>query len=263
VISNIVKATFLLAILVLTSCYERIEGCLDPLATNFAIVADDPCDECCVYPAFKLQVSHFIGEDSFTKDSVMINDFGQNVQVRNAVLFVSDFVLHTDDDLTLEVNEMSNYASLDGEESELKEDHIVLEESTRFSTIGSVTDPAIIDSISAYAGINHSLISIESESELFSYDTLYSGDKYYDLVLYVRTGAILDQDISVRIKTKSAFSEIGNAIPSVNKIERTELGLKLQIDYKKLIQVIELESDVEEMIINEFELPKEVFKFTE
>ena len=253
---------FIVTTLLLTSCYERIEGCLDPLSTNFAIIADDSCEECCVYPEFKFQVFHKIGEDVFTKDSVMINNFGQNVQIENSVIFLSDFVLHTSDGRRLEVQDVSKYEAANGDESTLKEDHIVIEESTRFVTLGSIREVGMIDSVSANAGINHDLISIETESALFNYDTLYT-ESYYDMVLYITTGILLDQDISIRIKTKSSFLRIGNSLEGVNKVERTEFGLKLEIDYEKLIKVIELEANVNDMIINEFELPSEIFKILE
>ncbi|GEM_PF-4966639 len=42
----------------LTGCYQPREGCLDPLATNYDVAADEPCLECCTWPELSVQVLH-------------------------------------------------------------------------------------------------------------------------------------------------------------------------------------------------------------
>ncbi len=48
----------LLLLTVLTSCYEPKEGCLDVRAVNYDVTADDPCSDCCTYPALKVTFRH-------------------------------------------------------------------------------------------------------------------------------------------------------------------------------------------------------------
>ena len=43
----------------LFSCAEKQEGCLDVYATNFEFEADKVCEDCCTYPVFELEVSHY------------------------------------------------------------------------------------------------------------------------------------------------------------------------------------------------------------
>lgn len=41
----------------LSSCYEPIEGCLDPLSSNFQLDGDNNCDDCCIYPSVDIEFS--------------------------------------------------------------------------------------------------------------------------------------------------------------------------------------------------------------
>lgn len=61
-------ALVLLITFMLAGCYEPKEGCLDVNATNFALDADRPCSDCCVYPTLRLDV-----QNRFTKDGVPLN----------------------------------------------------------------------------------------------------------------------------------------------------------------------------------------------
>lgn len=49
----------------LSSCYTRNEACLDTIATNYDVTADDDCDACCIYPTLSLNVSHMAGDSVF------------------------------------------------------------------------------------------------------------------------------------------------------------------------------------------------------
>ncbi len=48
---------FLLTI-VMISCYEPVEDCLDINASNYNVNADNPCDDCCSYPTFIINFSY-------------------------------------------------------------------------------------------------------------------------------------------------------------------------------------------------------------
>ena len=44
----------------MAGCYEPKEGCLDIAGTNFDASADDPCNDCCLFPKLTLVVQHEI-----------------------------------------------------------------------------------------------------------------------------------------------------------------------------------------------------------
>ncbi len=90
------------------SCQEKTKGCLDPLAKNFSIGADNPCDEesvsgCpCEYPKFNIgffygnKVKNTNMKDTlvqWTNSVLMKNNLNQIYTVKNIYLYLSDIQL--------------------------------------------------------------------------------------------------------------------------------------------------------------------------
>ncbi len=44
----------------LSACYEPKQGCLDILATNYDVSADDPCPDCCTFPTWTVAFQHVV-----------------------------------------------------------------------------------------------------------------------------------------------------------------------------------------------------------
>lgn len=63
----------------LASCYEKVEGCLDIEANNFAFGADQPCDSCCTYPNLELE---FVHQFQIVGDTGTIGNFDLNTPFR-------------------------------------------------------------------------------------------------------------------------------------------------------------------------------------
>jgi hypothetical protein len=55
-----------ISIIVITcfGCYESIEKCLDPAATNYDVTADEPCPNCCTYPKITTTFIHQAAPES-------------------------------------------------------------------------------------------------------------------------------------------------------------------------------------------------------
>ncbi len=100
----IVLTVFCLAI-VITSCYMPIDGCLDPEATNYSIVGDRDCDDCCVYPTIKLSVFHQNGDTTLFLDDTLVNNLGQEYSIVKYAYFLSDFKMTTVDGQSYEVED--------------------------------------------------------------------------------------------------------------------------------------------------------------
>jgi len=73
-----------ISILILSSCYEPIEGCLDPFSSNFRLDADNDCEHCCTYPSVNLNLFHMWDSinlnqvnalDTITSDTVKLDRF--------------------------------------------------------------------------------------------------------------------------------------------------------------------------------------------
>lgn len=82
-----------LSILIMAGCYTRKEACLDGLATNFDVSADDPCDGCCIFPSLVLQVVKKAGDSNFVVTDTLVNSLGQKFRITDLRFYFSDFTL--------------------------------------------------------------------------------------------------------------------------------------------------------------------------
>ncbi len=99
VISNKIRLSglfFFFTSILLLSCYEPIEDCLELSASNYSLVADAPCDDCCTYPNLNLQFIPRWENEALRTDTMYINDRGETFAVRQASFFVSNILLSND-----------------------------------------------------------------------------------------------------------------------------------------------------------------------
>lgn len=232
----------------LYSCYEYEEACLDTFATNFSISADDACESCCIYPSVNLLISHAIGDARFSRDSVTFTNFGDSVRINKAIVFLGDFELFTTDGDVLEVSTTTLYRNAEGKEAEQKEDNVVIIDNSSLSSIGQIRELGTVDSLAFNVGVSFDGVSLEDESALNNYDSLYVNDEYYDVLLYISTGELLVQDISLRLKIENGTDNIGFGISNVVKALREDIGFQLKIDYKILLNLIDFDATIDEQI---------------
>lgn len=81
----------------LTNCYTNVDGCIDPESTNYAISADNPCDDCCVYPVVKLSIFHQSADTTFFLNDTLTNALGQEYAIIKYAYLLSDFRLTLSD----------------------------------------------------------------------------------------------------------------------------------------------------------------------
>lgn len=253
---------FFLSVMLLHSCYEREEGCLDLLAKDYTISSDDACDECCTYPEIQFRLSHMVGDTSWTRDTVLVNTFGQSYQIRDAVILISNLVMDIGG-VDEGIIEKANYESPSGEFVELNDDHQFFRPVTSLLNIGSIRENGEVNFVSFDVGVPHNYIAINEESPLYNYDTLYTDEGYYDISLYLKIGDSLQIDKIVRMELNTASSQILLPLVDVNKIIRTDFGLQLSIDYEKLLENVMIEETQDVQIVNDFNLPNEFISLTE
>lgn len=83
-------------ITVASACYSPIDGCLDPEATNYSIVGDRDCDDCCTYPTIKLSLFHQYNDTTFFLRDTLVNNLGQQYAIVKFVYLLSDFRIEKD-----------------------------------------------------------------------------------------------------------------------------------------------------------------------
>ncbi|MEM6398465.1 MAG: MbnP family protein [Bacteroidota bacterium] len=89
------KILIFIILLILTSCYEPIDGCLDRNATNFDVSADFPCsgDECCTYPRLALRATAFWGDEFMRFDTVYEDGAGNEFQLVRFRMYLTEIEL--------------------------------------------------------------------------------------------------------------------------------------------------------------------------
>jgi hypothetical protein len=253
---------YLVIISILSSCYEREEACLDLLAQNYTITADDACDECCEYPTLQLRAFPMLGDSLYNMDSVITNNAGQSYFIRDAVIILSKFELALTD-TTLKIRETAAFEDTDDSSIDLIDDHVVLKVSSSVLDIGSIRENGDVDSLSFLVGVDHELVSVNEESVIFDYDTLYTDQGYYDISLYLTLDASLQMNKIVRFYLNIEESRILLLPTDVSKEERLDFGLQVEIDYKTLLNDIIIEETEDVQIISDYILPDEFIKILE
>ncbi len=95
--------TILILGLFFSSCYTRIEGCLDPESTNYSIEGDDPCIDCCILPTVKISVFHQNGDTTFFLEDTLVNNLGQQYSIVKFAYLLSDFNIKSVNDQSYQV----------------------------------------------------------------------------------------------------------------------------------------------------------------
>ena len=250
----IIVLVFLLGVS-LISCYERQEGCLDLLSPDYNLSADDACDDCCTYPYLQLRIFHMLGDSTYSRDSLIINAAGQEYKMTSAQIFLNDFDLTFTDGQVLNVIERSIFANADEEQEELVDDHVLFTSSNSLIKAGTIRENGAVESVGFTMGVTHELISAENEGSIFSYDSLYTSEGYYDISLYLQTGPSQEIDKTVRIFLNQEDAKILLEPVDVSKIERVDLGLQIAIDYELFLHDIVIEDGTDVQIIRNYSLP--------
>ena len=88
-----IKISIVVLISFLMSCYTRKEACLDVLAANYDVSADDACLDCCTYPKLKLEIQHFVKDSVYSNTTIYTNDLNQSFKILDVRFYVHAFEL--------------------------------------------------------------------------------------------------------------------------------------------------------------------------
>jgi hypothetical protein len=76
-----------------TACYEDNIACLDPDATNYDILSDEACPDCCTYPTFSLDVDRIWGDTILFADSIYQDGAGNDFRLIRFRVYLSELGL--------------------------------------------------------------------------------------------------------------------------------------------------------------------------
>lgn len=94
---------FLCLIVFFQNCLQPTEGCLDVKATNFDVTAGKACDKICTctYPSLIISTNYVSGTSNFNYNTTYINDQGDSFRIVSAQMYLSDFQLVNDKNVTI------------------------------------------------------------------------------------------------------------------------------------------------------------------
>lgn len=168
------RSFLILSILFLmSSCYEKQEGCLDFRANNYDFGADESCEDCCTYPDMKIGITHYWGDTTLMIDSIYTSSMNQKIRIVDVQFFLSDIYL-TNGSEKETVLETLSIEDANGVVSEIPNNYDLVQ-NTRFTyEIGTFNKADIYDGISFILGINGKYYSEEVEDyPSFFNDTTY------------------------------------------------------------------------------------------
>ena len=80
--------------MVIFSCSQPNDGCLDINATNYNVTAEVQCETCCTYPNLAIDFrAHFDGEPLSLNQFIYENEFGETYGIVSGRFMLSNFLL--------------------------------------------------------------------------------------------------------------------------------------------------------------------------
>lgn len=165
------------AALFLEACYSPVDGCTDPESTNYAISADNLCEDCCQFPQIRLSIFHENKDTTFNLKDTITNDLNQQISLLDYVYLLSDFKIQIGE----EIYEISDSISLnvdDGVEY-VKDDVIRVSRSEFTFDLGTIIFDGTTDQLSFKTGIIDALNENEFTSEVSGHPLTTDPDSLY------------------------------------------------------------------------------------
>lgn len=240
-----------LLVLILASCYENEDGCLDIQATNYDVSADIPCDGCCKYPTLKLKLYQSNDTLSLKLGDTITNNLGHQVRLLKYVYFVSNVAV-TIDEKQYYVND--SLAFWDGSDTTwVKNDIFRVRRSTPTYTIGDFRTSGAITNISFDIGIPASVegkeILTTTDNALYTdSDSLRQSDYTYIIQrLQVATGDNLQDTSIVDVPALFGPRSVSISIDTAS-IQGKDKVIDLKVDYRHWFDDIDFTSNTQSEI---------------
>jgi len=151
-----IKIYSIIIIISVMSCYTRKEACLDVLAANYDVSADDACQDCCIFPKLKLEITHQVKDSIYEVADIYTNDLNQAFRILDVRYYVHGFELFNKD-----TGKKMILETIKNQDSTLIiPDDIKIYRSVDASIeIGSIKDSGTYDSLTFYLGLKDEILT--------------------------------------------------------------------------------------------------------
>lgn len=242
------KLLYLLSILlIIASCGEDIEGCLDAEATNFDPSADVTC--CCEYPQliFRMSYDNYAADSSAFALNTVYNDAdGTPYYVSDLGMYLSDFELVRADNSVATVTDTIEVILNDGTLTTLKDDFLILKNNVFQYDVGTTNVSGDFTKIRFKIGLNHTASEVNPESvetthPLSEENSLYENNNYINYQISIVQDTA-DIETITDYNVNSAFVQIELEHDfTINSGFDTEV--KINADLKALLENIDFQND--------------------
>lgn len=226
-----------LLLLLLSSCYKEVEGCLDARAVNFDVTADKNC--CCTYPKLQFEVRHRYGKANLANDQAFIAASKDSFRIEKFNLLLSDVVLKAQN----KSYQIADSTLIEGRY--IKPDIVAISPDVFNYKIGNFPYAASFTKISFQLGIDDELDAISpttwSSSSVLNNESLYdtSTSSYYGVVISLLGPN--DQQIEIKIPNKTIRKSLSFDINMASRL-RKDFTVELSIDYQEIFDGLDLEN---------------------
>lgn len=237
---------FIVAILFLESCYNPQEGCLDTQASNYAIIADRSCEDCCQYPELMIKMVHMMQDSSFDATDTFVNQMGQRYSIQDVRFYLAGFILKQQDtELKVRETLTPSNANLD------ITDDVVLWR--------SVDDKAVIGTVKAHGFFQGLSFNVGIDSVMLNsiYDNIQSGHplskegKLKDIAgipawFYIKYVHYKPEPEVVTMYITEPYQKLPYTIDSLVQTSKgSPISYTIKADYSRLLHPVDFNSSFE------------------
>lgn len=196
-------------IILLISCYEEKENCLDTFAINYDVSADLECMECCTYPEVSFDISHTYETRPYRLSDTFVNNLGSKFKILSQKYYLSDIHLfNKNKKLDLVINE--NYSLKNGKKFTIAKNYTLIEANIQNNIFANIRYAGTCDSLEFTIGISDFYDEIEKKLLPSNYDIspqsdMIIDDKYASLRLTILAGIDLKDTLRLKVFGENKF----------------------------------------------------------
>lgn len=222
---------FLLLTIGISSCYKNKSGCLDILASNYSIGADDDCNACCTYPKMLVKVTHSFNGEDFQLGKEYTNNIGSIFKISEQQFFISSLSFFDDAGKTINVRDSIKFTSK-GVVKTFVQDFNTIRATVASAQLGSAKYSGNPSKVTFKLGLSDQLSLIDSVSSLQLESLIRSKDNYidgkYQSFYFKLTKVGVNQDITISTSASYPFTfDLSNEVVKAG----APLTLNITINY--------------------------------
>ena len=237
-------------VLILQSCYDPTSGCLDSLASNYNVAAEDECEDCCTYPNVIMSMNHLWNGESFIFGDTLVNEIGSKCILIDSKFHLSNFTFSLQNG-NIVTNRDSVQLSINSQDTTIADDIALIRKNQSTSTLHSFRSADTVVNYSFRLGVPNELdslteINAEKYNNLAYNNGMRTGNAYAPYWFQIAVGDSLTDTISVFGDQDFLFS---NEV-MVTIEEGSNVSVPLTIQYDLWMEEINFIDDDADEIAN-------------